>query len=771
MRHFTATVAQLALLLGASFPATSAEILNFDGPTGDGFVFSDVTEDVSPPGIKAVTVNPNNDDRLSGNGFSPSSGGSVTVLDYNCLMANSPITCDAEPGLGKRFKSRLTGPGVLDLSFSTGPSGGTTEYFAFGKTTNLTGARILDLSLVLGTGSGTNFQTATSASGISYDQLVALQPKATEWLTDAGILTAYQNYDGFTDANGTVYKTVDGAVTVGQNPTQRIFFPDGLFGDGGQESDIAFFNDKSAGFIAIQSADGSVVNGIELFNTYHIANFGNGLLSLNMAPTGMFWDDNNDPTDESALIAWNSPAAGGWIYGNVASTANLDARLEQLAAALGVAKADLAYSDGGAVPANIVALMEADGLFEAGTIEDLANLNLNFSLDVSDLVGEGFTLRIVPVYAPIVQAAGTPMQFAVAGAIDAANIPYLAADPGHQAMITQVMALPTRAQQQNAIEELGYSFLRTYMATGLATGREQVATLNSLGSIGDGPQGSTWSMTDTLSGFLSANGTVSSFDRTTNNIGFDLTSGSLWAGIESEVSSEFSLGALFGGFQTDATIDAGRGSLDSDGFGAGVFARGNNIWDHLNFQAMAGYQNLDFTSSRNVIPAGVTAQGETDADLWFGAITADWMTRFGAFEVGPTASLEYYDLSTKEFTETGAGIWNMTIGDQDDHVTIGRIGLKANYRVVTSSWDIGTYGHVAYAEQSGSAAVNSAKFAGLPQMSLPVDGLDSSSVDFGIGFKASPVSHDNLQFGVSYRGTVASNDTSNSVQVFAKVKF
>jgi hypothetical protein len=92
-------------------------------------------------------------------------------------------------------------------------------------------------------------------------------------------------------------------------------------------------------------------------------------------------------------------------------------------------------------------------------------------------------------------------------------------------------------------------------------------------------------------------------------------------------------------------------------------------------------------------------------------------------------------------------------------------------RIVTSSWDIGTYGHVAYAEQWGSDAVNSARFAGLPQMNLAVDGLDSSSVDFGVGFKASPVSHDNLQLGVSYRGTVASNDTSNSVQVFARMKF
>lgn len=767
----TAAVAPLAILIGASFPAVSAEILNFSGTSGDGYIYFDTTENVSSPGIKAVTVNPNNDDRLSANGFSPSSGPAATTLDYNCLMANSPITCNAESGLGKRFKSRLTGPGALDLNFSTGPTGGTTEYFAFGKTTNLTGARILGLSLSLGTGSGSSFTPVTGASGLSYDQQLALQAKATEWLTNAGILAKYQGYDGFTDANGVVYNTVDGAVTVGQNPFQRIFFPDGLFGDGGQESDIAFFNNQSAGLVAIQSADGSIINGVELFNAYHIANFGNGFLSLNMAPDGMFWDDNNDPSDESALLAWNNPAGGGWVYGNIASPANLTARLQELANTLGVTPAELGYVAGGAVPANIVALMQANGLFEAATIEDLANLNLNFSIDVSDLIGAGFSIRLVPVFAPIVQAAGTPMQFAVAGALDASNIPYLAADAGYGAMITQVLALPTLAERQKALEELGHSFLRTYMATGLTTGREQVAALDSLGRIGDGPQGSTWSITDNISGFLSANGSMSSFDRTTNNIGFDLRTGSLWTGIESEVSSDFSIGGMFGGFKTDSTIDAGRGSLDSEGFGTALFARGNNVWDHLNFQAMAGYQNLDFDGTRNVIPAGVTAQSQTDADLWFGAVTADWMTKFGNFEVGPTASLEYYDLSTQGFTETGAGIWNMTISEQNDNVTIGRIGLKANYRLVTSSWDIGTFGHLAYTEQWGSDAVNSGKFAGLPQMSVPVDGLDSSSVDFGVGFKASPVSYENLQFGAAYRGSVANNSSSNSVQVFASMKF
>ncbi|AKI00874.1 putative autotransporter protein [Hoeflea sp. IMCC20628] len=768
IRHLTATVAPLAMLIGASFPAAGwAGTLDGDevliGTSGDGIVYVDTTENVVEPGMKAITFTST---RV------PGSNPPVYVapfenitLDYtdgtnpadplgkwtrgeisNCLMASNTNYCDSESGSGKRIKAYLYGPNPLDMRMSTTPSTAypQVDYFTFGKISNFAPARITGFSIEVLDADG-NTMTGTDAEKVLFNldaTQVGLGARLVDGLFGEGGQEGEEGGVGFFDA------------------------PDGTPGDTGR-----------AGFSLVQSTDVLDFGGAAdlISNDVHTTFFGNAMIYDAAVPDGIFWDETPAiDTDESTLLTWYHTGDKTWYYGNLgtAATPELDAKLAAIAVDLGVAVADLGYTAGGdAVPAAIIAAMEGDDLFAIDKIEDLRNANLNYTITVGNVEDGQFIIRIAPRFAPVVELAGTPYQFAVAGALDASNIPYLAADPGYQAMITQVMALPTLAEQQSAIEELGYSFLRTYMATGLTTGREQVSTLNTLGRIGDGPQGSTWSMTDTISGFLSGNGTVSSFDRTTNNIGFDVTSGSLWAGIESEVSSDFSLGGMFGGFQSDGTIDAGRGSLDSKGFGTGLFARGNNVWGHLNFQAMAGYQNLDFTSSRNVIPAGLTARGETDADLWFGAITADWMTKYGDFEVGPTASLEYYNLSTKGFTETGAGIWNLTIGEQDDNVTIGRIGLKANYRIVTSSWDIGTSGHVAYAEQWGSDAVNSAKFAGLPQMNLAVDGLDSSSVDFGVGFKASPASHDNLQFGVSYRGTVASNDTSNSVQVFARMKF
>jgi len=768
-------IAPLALLAGLGTAAHAGQIIDFIGSSGDGYVFSDPAEGVLAPGLKAVTVDPDNDDRTSDNGFSPSSGPGVTELDYNCLMSNNPdIVCNAEPGLGKRIKTRLTGPDGLDLRFKTSNTGGTTEYFTFGKTTNITGARITGFSMILGTGTGADFVAADPASGATFDQLVPLSAKATDWLTDAGILGTYQGYDGAV-IDGVTYETVDGA-TVGQDSFQRIFFPDGLFGDGGQEGEVGFFSDKSGGLVAIQSADGSVITGVELFNAFHTANFGTAFLSQNMVPDGYFWDDNDDPNDEAKLVAWNNPAGGGWTYGTLAD-ASLAATLQDLADTLGVTVADLGYASGGAVPADIVALMQANHLFEVDIIEDLANLNLNFSVDITDSALGEFTLRIMPTFAPIVMAAGTNFQFAVAGSLDAANIPYLAADPAYLTMITQILALPTTAEQQNALEELGYSYLGAYSSTGFTIGRDQVAALGSprgdINGIVEQGDGGSWLIRDNLAGFVSVGGNVSDFGRSTNGIGYELTSRSMWAGLEIDVSNSTSWGVMAGGFNTDATIDGGRGSLDSSGVGAALFGR-TKLDNGLRAQAIFGYQYYDFDSTRNVIPASVTARGSTNGGLMFGAFEADWMHNRGAINFGPMGSFELYAMNTDAFSETGAGIWNMNVGAHSQTAIITSAGFKADFTHEIGSWTFNPFGEIALTKQVGNSATTQTAFAGLPTMNTPVDGMDSAWVDVGAGFTIKP-NLDTLyqpEFGAEYHGAVFGEGySSHSVRVFAKVAF
>ncbi len=175
---------------------------------------------------------------------------------------------------------------------------------------------------------------------------------------------------------------------------------DGLFGEGGNEGDIGFFSESRAGFTSDLSEDvlafGTASGADAAFtNSDYTAAFGDFFLDNTMVPDGLFWDDNDNPNDESALVAWYNVAAGEWTYGNIAlevappPTGNteppvlLPERLAELAATLGVEVDDLDYASG-VVPDAIVAAAEANGLFAVDPIEDLRNANLNFTTSPSE---------------------------------------------------------------------------------------------------------------------------------------------------------------------------------------------------------------------------------------------------------------------------------------------------------------------------------------------------------------------------------------------------
>ncbi|OOY02680.1 choice-of-anchor F family protein, partial [Thioclava sp. F28-4] len=415
------TVAPAALLLCLGAPAWSGTF--DDAPvidvTGDGLIFSDPAEGVEPPGLKAVTGEVNAD---FGNTNNPQG---IT----NCLMANTPdFTCTAPPGSGKRVKTQLTGPTPMDIMLSTQSSGDITEYFTYGKTSNLTGARILAFKVQLGTGSGDSFTPFDTAD-----------PKT--------------------------------AALFDPDYNSKFNLPDGLFGDGGQEgTGIGFFDGTSAEMTIANTAN--TLDATNLSNSVLATYFGESLIDNSMLPTAFFWDATGTDvvSDEPVLIAWHNLSADQWQYGNLGvSGTDLDIKLQAMADSLGVTVADLGYTGGGAVPADIVAAMQANGLYTQDVVEDLRNLNLNYIIDLGDVAGSNVTMRIAPIFAPIVEQTATPYQFATAGRLDAAaNIPYL--DIGnaatYQTAISDIMAITDPVARNDMLETTGYSFLPAFGAVG-----------------------------------------------------------------------------------------------------------------------------------------------------------------------------------------------------------------------------------------------------------------------------------------------------------------
>ena len=750
-KYMMGTVTPLAII-AASCSAAWADTLDSDpliSISGDGSLFADPDEGVLEPGLKAVTFTST---RVG-------SGDSATYVDPfeniitdfstlssrgdvpNCLMASNPdIYCDSASGSGKRIKAWLTGRNPFDIRLRTtaSPATPSVDYFTFGKVSNFTGARLTGFELQL-----------LDADGNSMGAL--------------------------TPANAALFNLNATAIGLGSG------LPDGLFGEGGNEGEIGFFSDEKARLALTSSTD--VLAFGELTNTAYVENFGSYFLDDSMVPDGLFWDDNTDPDDESALVAWNNIADGGWTYGTLDTAANIAARLQELATTLGVEVADLNYVEGGLLPADIVAAATANGLFAIDPIEDLRNANLNYTTTIGTIDGGEMILRMVPQFAPIVTSATTDYQFSTAGYLDAAaNVPYL--DVGnaaaYQTAITELLAMDA-ADRSLALDSTGFGYAAAFSSVASEAARGQVSAVTSFAPLAvstDGPAavstrgtGNIWSMTDGMYGLASIGGSSSNFDATSTSLGYDVDITSFTVGVEKLIDgSNSSLGLALGYINGSASADNGLGDVDADGYTLTAFSRTRFGQGGL-VQALIGYQDLSYDSSRYVM--GQTATGTADGSQVFAAVKVDYMKDRGAFKFGPTASLEYYDSSVDGFTETGAGIWNRTVGGLSSDTFLASIGVRGEYAFHSGGNENRVVGSVKYTKASGDDLVVQSGFVGLPGAASTVAGLDEDLIDVAFGFDSvlSSTSSNQVVLQAGYRGSFGKDYDSQGVHIGIKMAF
>jgi len=273
-----------------------------------------------------------------------------------CILATSGTACNGEFRSGKRFKQQLTDTGPVDLVFNVDPNAsglsqdteGGSVYQVFQRLVNLTGEVINDVSVELGFGVGGAFQQSSDGDGLSFAD-VALGPND---------LKAFTQY------------------------------PFGLFGDAENNKNFTldgFFDNARSGF-SLDTSDEDMLVSTGIYGAYAEL-FGGAWLSQDMAPAGLLWDDDADATTDALVMAWFDEEAGLWealrtvVDGEAVSSLDdpiYKATLEEFEELWGVS------------------------LEEEPLIEDLANLNFNYGIFLSDqFAGDSFTLRVTTTTAPI----------------------------------------------------------------------------------------------------------------------------------------------------------------------------------------------------------------------------------------------------------------------------------------------------------------------------------------------------------------------------------
>lgn len=342
-----------------------------------------------PTGIKAVngdtqTKNGKPENCLINTSYLGASDSQTGEDAYLDSASPEPVICSSGFQSHKRFKIAMqpaTTAGIadgaegkpIDLVFNVSDNGALTPYQVFSKINNYTEKRLRGYRIVVGQGLGDAFQSAAQL-GIEDKLHISLG------VGEGGTTTTNQGIKTFTPDGSNLFDA-DGLAT----------FSHGLFGAADQNfPSNGFFDNRTAGFNAVQSC--SVVDGCATYSdplvsplplmaadtiesttvlpSNYSSLFGNWLPSK-WQPSGVFFDDDSDPTTDPVLMAWWNGSA--WVQNNDAGFAP--------------------------VPSSDLAAWAANPLYEVAQIEDVLNLGINYIVKVGDGIGSNFTVRITPLVA------------------------------------------------------------------------------------------------------------------------------------------------------------------------------------------------------------------------------------------------------------------------------------------------------------------------------------------------------------------------------------
>lgn len=286
-----------------------------------------------------------------------------------CIIATSGAACDGPFQSGKRFKQQFTSGGEMDLVFDVASDPGATIYQVFHRIVNLTERKIRDFTVELGFGVGDQFAGSAAGDGLNFAAGVELGP---------------DNKPAFSQFPFGLFGSLD---QPNPNPDYQI---GGFFDTTGRAGfDLAFAEDSLTSGGIYGAYD-------DLFGTW---------ISQDMAPGGLFWDWDGLGTADPLLMAWDNgtewEVRRGVAPGTVGPIEVTDI-------------VSLSEGEWGRFDYDDIAGVEAflDGLtMEQGFVEDLANLNLSYAIELGDDVAfDQFTLRVevatvpLPLSAPLLAA-------------------------------------------------------------------------------------------------------------------------------------------------------------------------------------------------------------------------------------------------------------------------------------------------------------------------------------------------------------------------------
>jgi len=387
---------------------------------------------------------------------------------------------------------------------------------------------------------------------------------------------------------------------------------------------------------------------------------------------------------------------------------------------------------------------------------NLAYLTPTLSYDANDVF---LTLQLNG--STLISAAATPNQLAVA---DALNSVAGTATGSMNTLINQLVVLPA-SQQQRALTTLGgqstANLPRIQLDTVRVINQQLQSRMNGTGNGGYGLQSSlpysgiqlaydppvsdapaayagTLDAAPSHGFWLHGIGARGGADGDSNAYGYDYTTGGIAAGIDRDITDQFTLGVSGAYARNNVSFDTVSDSSHINSGYLNLYASyGDGPW-HM--KGIAGYGHSRYYTKR-VIEIGSStsiANGEADGNevSAYGEVAYDIPLQ--SFTLQPVAGLNLGWLKRNSYNESGAGAADLSVDSQTVHTTNSQLGLRIKKEFgETNVSRTQLEAHALWSHEfSNPDATVSSNFISAPTAAFAVDGVttkrDAAIVGAGI---------------------------------------
>lgn len=419
----------------------------------------------------------------------------------------------------------------------------------------------------------------------------------------------------------------------------------------------------------------------------------------------------------------------------------------------------------------------------SGTFSDTVESDFVF-LDASlSYVDDDVILTLIRNGIDFGSVAATPNQRSVAGAIEtlegdiAEAITVLSEAEAQEAFQTlsgnTIAVVPSLVAAE--VESFGTLLQDRLQAveTAAAGGPSALALAYGETAAGGDPTAAAFAAPSSAGFWLKGTGRFGTLEGDGNGTGADYTMGGVTAGADTWLTPDLLAGLAFDYAAIDADFDRNAGSASVSSYALALYGRYRA--GGLTLDGRLGYGVTENETRRRIVvgPDVATAAGDFDGDRVQAGFEAGYdLGRVAGTRLRPLASLGYVRIGEDGFTETGAGIYGLTVDERVTESLKSGLGLE-----LARSFAFG--GRAAGFELTARAlwsheflddrATLDAAFASDPSVGFAVDGATVSRDSALIGLGATAQASEALTLYARYDARLNPDQTDHAVAAGLRV--